>query len=589
MTDSQQVLQSGGPHPDFNIDQPVINSATTANGATLPPDTDGLERHEAEGLEEECDDRPPISGRTLGYWLTLVFFVGPFYVIPPLSWAYTVYVTVRLGQAWKHKVSLLRALSIWQWVLLSYTVFECIFSIYYYFLCRKVSRRESQVPKRDPAELRLAIQRLLEDDLDYHPTQETNSPVPPKAPTTGETESGLFTSSSPPPPRLAHDDPRAVDFRNHFRLWFRGKPWRQISRQNMRDWFAWSLFDLYFDKLDEAQKSMVEEAVVLIECRTGCSLSDDKGEKDPTVGVMRLTSDPIVTWSRPGLLYVLGGVMNFTSELWLRWKYGMVKQEFGGIEYLIREGSPSSDSEQPSDLEPIILLHGLGFGLLQYFNTIVYILNRIPAHQPLVVPLDHSISQSIWHPSHLEPMSRDDWVQGLKGLIEKHGWDGDVAMISHSKGSYIHTWILKQYPELVKRSCFTDPVCFCIWEGDLCWNFVYRTPRDTWQLIIKYFAATEPGISLVVQRHFDWVANALWIDEIPHSTEPYYTSFLLGSLDVVINTARVRRYLEKHGIREGIHWNPRGHHAQAAIGWTGLQNIVNWLLMPRSSSVPPLP
>ncbi|KAG9047575.1 hypothetical protein FS837_001980 [Tulasnella sp. UAMH 9824] len=502
-----------------------------------------------------------MTGHTLGYWLTLVFFVGPFYVIPPLSWAYTVYVTVRLGEAWKRKAPLLSALPIWEWLLLSYTVFECIFSIYYYFLCRKVSRRRSQVPKREPAELRLAIQRLLEDDLDYHPAEGPNSPVPPKPPTTDGTKTTSFESSSQPPPRLARDDPRAVDFRNHFRLWFRGKPWRDISRQNMRDWFAWSLFDLHFHELDEAQKSMVEDAVPLVERRAGCSFSE-KG--DDGVDVVRLTSDPLVTWSRPALLYVIGGVMNTASESWLKWKYGMVKQELAGIEYLIREGSPSPNSEQPSDCEPIILLHGLGFGLLQYFYTIVFILNRIPPHQPLVVPLDPSISQSIWHPSHLEPMSRENWVQGLKGLIEKHGWDGDVAMISHSKGSYVHTWMLKEYPQLALLTPVLNvvQVCFCIWEGDLCWNFVYRTPRNSWQLIIKYFAATEPGISLTIQRHFDWVANALWIEEIPHSTESYYTSFLLGGLDVVINTARVKQYLEKHGIREGIHWNPRGHHVQ---------------------------
>ncbi|KAG8920241.1 hypothetical protein FRC01_000863 [Tulasnella sp. 417] len=321
MTDSQQGLRSGSgePHPDFNVDQPVEGSATPANGTTS---------HQ-EDHEEGCDDCPSMSGRTLGYWLTLVFFVGPFYVIPPLSWAYTVYATIRLGEAWVNKAPLLRALPTWEWAVLPYTVFECGFSVYYYFLCRRVSRRGSQVPKRDPAELRLAIRRLLEDELDYRPTPAPSSPpAPPKPSTTNESERRLFTPSSPPP-RLASDDPRAVDFRNHFGLWFHGKPWREISRQSMREWFAWSLFDLRHDELDEAQKTMVEDAVVLVECRAGCLLSD---EEDDGGGVVRLTSDPIVTWSRPGLLYVIGGVMNLASEWWLKWRYGMVKQEFAGIE-----------------------------------------------------------------------------------------------------------------------------------------------------------------------------------------------------------------------------------------------------------------
>ncbi|KAG8979874.1 hypothetical protein FRB90_007856, partial [Tulasnella sp. 427] len=203
----------------------------------------------------------------------------------------------------------------------------------------------------------------------------------------------------------------------------------------MREWFAWSLFDARLEALDQTQQDMVGDAVALLECRAGCSLSDSEQSDD---GVIRLTSDPIVMWSRPGLLYVLGGVMNVLSAWWLEWVYGMVKLEFEGIEYLIREGKPAAtlDSKSASSYEPIILLHGLGFGLLQYVFTIVFFLNRIPSNQPLVVPLDPSISQSIWHPSHLEPMSRRLWVQGLKGLIEKQGWSDDgVTMISHSKGS----------------------------------------------------------------------------------------------------------------------------------------------------------
>lgn len=63
-------------------------------------------------------------------------------------------------------------------------------------------------------------------------------------------------------------------------------------------------------------------------------------------------------------------------------------------------------------------------------------------------------------------------------------------------GSFIHSWMLKAYPELITRSCFIDPVVFCSWEGgmyiflsnavcidvnaciDLCYNFIYRRPTD---------------------------------------------------------------------------------------------------------------
>ena len=40
----------------------------------------------------------------------------------------------------------------------------------------------------------------------------------------------------------------------------------------------------------------------------------------------------------------------------------------------------------------------------------------------------------------------------------------DSLMVRDS-GSFLHSWILKAYPEMVTRSCFVDPVVFCSWEG----------------------------------------------------------------------------------------------------------------------------
>lgn len=48
----------------------------------------------------------------------------------------------------------------------------------------------------------------------------------------------------------------------------------------------------------------------------------------------------------------------------------------------------------------------------------------------------------------------------------------------HSSGSVPHAWMLKAYPQLLKRNCFVDPVTFCLWEGDVCYNFVYKRPTN---------------------------------------------------------------------------------------------------------------
>lgn len=125
-----------------------------------------------------------------------------------------------------------------------------------------------------------------------------------------------------------------------------------------------------------------------------------------------------------------------------------------------------------------------------------------------------------------------------------------------------------------------DPVCFCLWEGDLCWNFVYRTPSNGMELILKYFAATEPGIAVAVQRHFDWGANSMWFEDIPRGRDPYYTRFVLGGKDAVIDGWRVRRYLLNHGVKEGLSWHPNGRHAQPIFDVRRLAELKEWVLAP---------
>lgn len=103
-------------------------------------------------------------------------------------------------------------------------------------------------------------------------------------------------------------------------------------------------------------------------------------------------------------------------------------------------------------------MHGLGFGLAQYMLSVLLFMEYAPKDQPIMIPLQPHISQAILHPFHMTPLSRDHWVRALRGLFKKLRWDEEgVTMVSHSKGSLLHTWLLKAHPELIQRSCFIDP------------------------------------------------------------------------------------------------------------------------------------
>jgi hypothetical protein len=181
---------------------------------------------------------------------------------------------------------------------------------------------------------------------------------------------------------------------------------------------------------------------------------------------------------------------------------------------------PASLSKEKRPSRPVVLMHGLGLGLFQYTTLLSHMFDALP-DCPILVPLQPHISQNIFHSSFLTPMNRHITADALAGLLTNLGWADDetgstktaelgvgdekavatrstgVTMLSHSKyvraplnvctpqsndrsvsGSFVHAWMLKSYPNMVYRSCFVDPVAFCLWEGDVCNNFLYRTASN---------------------------------------------------------------------------------------------------------------
>ena len=74
--------------------------------------------------------------------------------------------------------------------------------------------------------------------------------------------------------------------------------------------------------------------------------------------------------------------------------------------------------------------------------------------------------------------------------------------------------VLKRCPAMISRNTFIDPVCFCLWEGDICHSFCYREPKtvcaktycimiahdQALEVLLFYFVACEVGIANYIQR-----------------------------------------------------------------------------------------
>ncbi|KZW04256.1 hypothetical protein EXIGLDRAFT_709620 [Exidia glandulosa HHB12029] len=513
-------------------------------------------------LDVDEHPRPPLR-RSRSFYLCLVLLVAPVYSLVPLSWAYVLYSLATL-----HTL-----LDGWQWswlhrALFLYCLSEVLFSLYHYKLYRSVA----EVPAPAPVDihlLRTCLTRVLEAGM-----VSASSSGDEKAATVAVDPMAIFEP-------LAADDPRAVDFRDRLRTWFRGIPWSAIHQHEMYAWLYWATFGEHFTGLDDipdGHRAALQDALQLLQYRIGRTLPEGS---NPAGRPYLLKLDAISVWGRPFVYYAFIASVNHLIRRHFSRKHGARVGRFRQLEYILHV----PESWEPSGPNPIVFFHGLGVGFLQYSQLIHRLLDEFP-DRPVLVLRQPSISQEIFHPRHLQPMARAEMVESMYALLENLGWTTyGVTVLSHSNGSIPHAWLVKEYPRLVRRSCFVDPVVFCTWEGDVCYNFVYRPPTDGLRLLMRYFVGTELGIANTIQRHFDWADNTLWFEEIPNAHDSASTKFYLGGRDAIVasevsSSRRVRRYLLAHGAHDGagVVWNPNGVHGEAMLHrGRDLDDIFSWL------------
>ncbi|KAB5592081.1 Alpha/beta hydrolase family protein [Ceratobasidium theobromae] len=511
--------------------------------------------------------------RQLSFYAALFCIVGPVWAVTPMS-IFTV--------GWLAATRPLLSLARWELALFIYCVFETLFCIYHTIIARNLRRKPSALPQYELHHLRSLFTRILQTGL---------APHYPDADDDIEDDTAGSRPGSPAESidKLEWDDPRAVDFRQRLRTWFHKAEWSSISKEAMLSWLSWSCFNAPYEIATQrpANALILQEALDLLEKRAGGKLRPEAelnslASFSRPVQPLRLTLDPLDVIGRPAICYAITTLANLVYRTYIQREFGVIYGKFGKLEYILRQPSIVTDEAQ----EPIVFMHGLGIGPAQYSMFISQILRDFP-NRPVLVPLQPHISQAIIHPGHLEALGKTELVGTLHGLLEELGWASTdekstsckITFMSHSNGSVPHAWMLKAYPQLLKRNCFVDPVTFCLWEGDVCYNFVYKRPTNQGlDILMRYFVGTELGIANHIQRQFDWSANSLWFEEIPAARDANRAVFFIGGKDSIIDGERVRRYLRSHGVRRGVRFDPEGRHGSALVaGSEGLNGVIGWL------------
>lgn len=517
-----------------------------------------------------------LPARAWSFYTLFWLIVLPLWSVIPIAWSFVIYV-LWTGNIWSFGWS--------GRICFAIAFSEVLFSVHHYNLVRSVSgpplNGASNLAERQASFIRVlksGLADLTEESYD----EESLDDARPGSPAETIVQ-------------LKADDPRAVDFRERMRAWFRRSTWSSVKKRDAYAYLYWVFYNSEIPPLEfltGQQRAVLDDALSRVEKRAGKTIPDE-----PSVGVqpVRLTIDEVnVNW-RPLTWYVMALGGNWMLRHWLVSSYGARFGCYNGLEYFVR--IPES-WDAVHGRRPLVFLHGLGLGMMQY-KIFLSDLLRNHSDRPLLFPLQPHISQNIFHVRFLTPMPRQEMTACLVGLLRELGWvppadepddthesykntkssmSRGVVVLSHSYGSFVHTWLLKAYPHIAVRSCFVDPVAICCWEGDMCHNFLYKPCTTGSDLLMRYFVGTELGVANTLQRHFDWVSNSLWFEDIPNARDPDKTLVVLGGKDAVLNAERVRRYLSTHGVSKGIYFDPNGAHGQPLIAdGLGHDTIMKWL------------
>lgn len=423
--------------------------------------------------------------RPVAYYFVLFAMILPVWSIIPVSYSYVIY-TLYQFLVTSNSPTFQSPL---RFVLFVYAVIEVLFSIEHHNRIHRL-QRHVVAPKVNPDEMR-----------------------------------ALFET--------CHASMDPVEFVREFPKWFLDAPIHRIRRGNVSEWLCWAFCSKFLEDADESEIRMIDDMVNVLQARSGLSFPPGR---DPTVRSCRLTLDRVEGMSRPLAFYLATSAMGLAMNMLLR-VWGFKHHNSGHISYWIY-------TPPTMTAKPLVFVHGIGIGLAAYVNFVysLYQLSR-KTNAPLILPVLSHISMGLFQS---EFPGRAATVQGILSIFPRHGIDPvGGTWIGHSLGSVVVGWVCMERLEVVGRLALVDPVCFRLWEADVCYNFVYKTPTSGEDLMMWYFVAREVGVSAALGRGFWWFQNVLFPSSLPPLSK---THVYLGSNDRVVNPRRVIEYLEKNDV-----------------------------------------
>ncbi|KAF0717963.1 Aste57867_1989 [Aphanomyces stellatus] len=379
--------------------------------------------------------------------------------------------------------------------------------------------------------------------------------------------------------------------------WFFGTPFNHLSRHDLRTWLAYSLYSKPWTAITLAECSELDTIIDKIHIRSGGgppngtthntrvelqqflrqrpirSTSNLVGAQRLSTDLapcMRHTIDPIEAHARPWLCYALTWAIDRVGA-WMLSAHGFRRcVDIPGFVYWHRPALVGDENVA----EPIVFVHGVGAGLAVYAPLLMRLCARYK-HRQIFLPEIPQVSMQLGTIENVP--ARHDLLSACEAMLATNGVD-KAHWVGHSLGTAVCSWVCQDKPSLVTHVTLVDPIVFCLWTTDVCFNFLYRDPptqaSNGVQLLTWYIASQEIGIAHYMRRHFWWYDVLCLPENLPRHPVTNYVAatVFLSSHDHVINGPAVCEYLQRGATLRGHDVIPRAEDSIDVTLWDGFHH-----------------
>lgn len=315
-----------------------------------------------------------------------------------------------------------------------------------------------------------------------------------------------------------------------------------VTRGNAADMLTYGFF---YRSREQLPAGAGEAMVARLEKAWGREFAP--GKANPDLKLMAHLREPVRAHWRP-LAFYLGteviALAKHCAMLAAGWKAGKTATTTGGATYYTYGDVSSNSATTP----PILFCHGVGLGLAPY----VPLIQRLAATGRPVIAVEFKHLAMRW--TRRVPTVEDAGTE-LASILKQLDVPR-IDAIGHSFGTFFLARLLRTRPELVRTIALFDPVCCCMWTGDLVSSFVYRphasrTGKVTWLIARDLHAAA------AVSRNFFWSDYELW----PQDLEKLGKRVLLavGGRDDLVPSAHVAATLASSERVTMLHDETKAH------------------------------